>query len=88
MVDRPRGEVVARGESSVSRADDDCGDAVDDSSLLIKQRGRALGPPQANQASGTTPLDPRKRLEAQEATSTVTFVGFVSASNTAERFCD
>jgi len=34
MVDRPRGQVVARGESSVSRADDDCGDAVDDSSLL------------------------------------------------------
>jgi hypothetical protein len=62
VVDRPRGEAVARGESSVSRADDDCGDAVDDSMISCKGDD-ALGPPQANQARGTTPLDPRKIIK-------------------------
>ena len=72
MIDRLVAEKVTRRETGVPRADDDRSKALDGRTSQCFRE-------RARRAS---------RRAAAQATSTVTFVGFVSASNTAERFWD
>ncbi len=72
MVDRPVAEEVARRKTRMPRADDDRSGALEGLAPLCV-------PERARRTS---------RRAAAQATSTVTLVGFVRASNTAERFWD
>jgi hypothetical protein len=71
----------------VPPADDDRGGALDGLPLSALRSARVGKPPRGRSVLSGARASASRRAAAQ-ATSTVTFVGLVSASNTAERFWD
>jgi hypothetical protein len=72
----------------VPPADDDRGGALDGVAPSVLAGARASGKPPRGRSVFPERARRASRRAAAQATSTVTFVGFVRASNTAERFWD